>query len=261
MKEDVRINDFIIAPLRTCDSHLVSTLIRYNLNDDIFPLTIFSSNKYELFLSKLLSIPSRLRKVQYFGAYQDNKLLGFTEWRILEDGIFLNQISLFPNYRGMGVGKALLEHGLTLLKDYKKTKMSLDVFEDNLYAEEWYRRKGFTSVTTTQWYLGNHVRNFDIEKSNQYSIENFNSSEAEQEIYRFSILNVKSPTKLYRVGRIKEHLYRINGIHTFLDEGLQSVLQELDNSRSLLVLTEKELKCNHFRFIAASKRMSLNLCK
>jgi len=29
----------------------------------------------------------------------------------------------------MGVGKALLEHGFTLAKDYKKTKMSLDVFK------------------------------------------------------------------------------------------------------------------------------------
>ena len=261
MKEDVRINDFIITPLRTCDSHLVPTLIKYNLNEDIYPLTIYSSNKYELYLSKLLSIPSRLRKVQYFGAYQDNTLLGFTEWRILEDEIFLNQISLFPTYRSMGVGKALLEHGFTLAKDYKKTKMSLDVFEDNHYAEEWYRRKGFISVTTTQWYLGNQIRNFNIEKSNHYSIENFTSSEAEQEIYRFSTLNVKTPTRMYQVGRIKEHIFRLNGINIFLDEGLQCVLQELDNSRSLLILTDKEIKCNQFLFKAASKRMSLNLCE
>jgi len=54
MKEDVRIDDFIITPLRTCDSHLVPTLIKYNLNEDIFHLTIFSSNKYELFLSSYL---------------------------------------------------------------------------------------------------------------------------------------------------------------------------------------------------------------
>ncbi|WP_394188042.1 GNAT family N-acetyltransferase [Paenisporosarcina quisquiliarum] len=208
-------------------------------------------------MKNILRLPKGLSNYFYFGAYKDDQLLGFTEWRIYEDGIFLNQISLFANYRGLGIGKALLEHGFFLAKLYKKNKITLDVFEDNQFAELWYKNNGFKNISSKQWYVTKRLNSSLDGELTEVSVVNFHTSEAEQALYDFSNVFIKTSKRTYQVGRIKALLFRVTGLQAIEDEELQCGLQMLDDTRSLLLVSEKEIHHNQFQFMGLTKRLSL----
>ena len=249
--------NFTITPLNLKDVHLIPSLIKYSMKEELFQLTIYSSHRYEDYLKNILRLPKKLRNYHYFGAYQDKELLGFTEWRIYEEGIFLNHISLFPPYRSSGIGKALLEHGFYLAKLYKKNKISLDVFEDNKFADKWYQKNGFTAISSNHWYVGENKHSLIDGDSLKVSVENFHTAEAEHAQYDFSNMQIKTSKCTYQVGRIKDLLFRLTGLQTMEDEELRYGLQELDDTRLLLVLSEIEIQDNHFLCKGLTKRLSL----
>ena len=53
--------------------------------------------------------------------------------------------AVHPDYRGLGVGKALVEHALAALKDEGITKVNLVVFRRNKNGNAFWEKAGFTA--------------------------------------------------------------------------------------------------------------------
>lgn len=86
-----------------------------------------------------------------FVAEVDGKIIGAVWTRIMNDYGHIDDtvpsfaISLYKNFRGQGIGTALMEEMLALLKQRGYKKASLSVQKDN-YAYRLYLKVGFTVV-------------------------------------------------------------------------------------------------------------------
>ena len=98
-----------IKRLLKADASSIVSLIEAGLREDIFPLTIYSSSNYEQYVRDQIE---HSHEVAFYAAYQDEQVIGFAEWRNVENEIFLNNIFMDPSKRGLGIGKELLQHGL-----------------------------------------------------------------------------------------------------------------------------------------------------
>jgi GNAT superfamily N-acetyltransferase len=251
-----------IHPLKIKDAHLVPKLIETGMNKEILSLTIFSSKGYEAYIKNLLMIPEENRRVKLYGAFVDNYLAGYTEWRIHEDHLFLNNIYVLPEYQKVGIGKSLLvKHGTKLLKQYGMSKMSLDVFDYNAKALSWYEKIGFVKKGVTYWYVGEQPFLASDNCTYDCYIENYPNAEAEHQAYDFSIFTCSTKNGVYQIGRIKNLYYRLTNPEAFNDNDLLHFLYQFDPKRKLLLLTSDEVCSSKLTFTLAciSNRMTLKI--
>jgi GNAT superfamily N-acetyltransferase len=246
-----------IQPLNRKDAHYIPRLIESGINKDILVLTIYHSKGYEEYLKTLLSIPEENRRIKFYGAFVDGHLVGFSEWRINEDELFLNNIFVLPEYKGMGIGKLLLvNHGKKLLDQYGKSIMSLDVFDHNTEALSWYKRLGFVGKYSTDWYTGEQPSFAYDKNANHCYIENYPIAEAEHTSYNFSMLTCSTKEGVYQIGRLKDEFYRLPNINSLNDYDLLHFLYKSDPQRKLLLLTSEEFS-SQSKFTLACKSLRM----
>ncbi|MFD1020257.1 GNAT family N-acetyltransferase [Thalassobacillus hwangdonensis] len=245
-----------ILPLKLRDTDLVMELNRAGFSDTIYPLTIFSSEKYGDYLEATLSIPENLRRKKVYGAYFEDQLLGYSEWTIEEDGLHLQNISVLPSCRGLNIGKKLLiQHGYQLMKIHRKTKIVLDVFEENISAIKWYESCGFEKESSNYWYVSEQPKTKRLDNP---TVENYPQAEAVHLAYGFSELSVQTFKGKYQVTRLNENLYRMTDSNTYQNQDLLYLLKRLDRKRQLLVISEKPNR-SEAELQGISCRMSLHL--
>lgn len=250
-----------IEPLKSKDAHLIPKLIESGMDKDIFSLTIFSSKGYEAYLENLLTIPEEHRRVKLFGAFVGDQLAGYTEWRILENSLFLNNIYVFPEFQGLGLGKSLLEeHGNTLMEEYRKSSISLDVFKNNEKAVRWYEKVGFVKQESINWYVGEQQTLTCDNYMYDCYIENYPNAEAEQKAYDFSMFTCSTKNGVYQIGRIKNQFYRLTNSESLNNVDLLHCLYQVDSKRKMLLLSN-EIYSSNFSFTLAcvSNRMKLEI--
>ena len=86
-----------------------------------------------------------------FVAEVDDKIVGAVWVRIMDDYGHIDDktpslaISLYQEYRGFGIGTAMMKEILTLLKSHGYSRVSLSVQKDN-YAAKMYLKIGFEIV-------------------------------------------------------------------------------------------------------------------
>ena len=85
----------------------------------------------------------------------DGKIVGAVWTRIIHDYDHIDDdtpslsISLYKQYRGLGIGTELMKHMLVLLKEAGYKKVSLSVQKEN-YAVNMYRNLGFDIVVDNE---------------------------------------------------------------------------------------------------------------
>ncbi|WP_026576798.1 GNAT family N-acetyltransferase [Bacillus sp. UNC438CL73TsuS30] len=250
-----------IEALKNKDVHLIPKLIESGMNKDIFPLTIFSSIGYEAYLKKLLTIPEEFRRVKLYGAFINDQLAGYTEWRILKNHLFLNNIYVLHEYQGLGIGRSLLvKHGYKLLDENRKSNLSLDVFDNNTKAMNWYEKIGFVKKNSTYWYVREQPFVTTSNCFNECYIENYPNAEVDQKAFGFSMLTCTTRNGVYQIGRINHQLYRLTNPKSIHDDDLLHCLYKLDSKRKLLLM-ESEILSSQFPATLAcqSNRMDLKI--
>lgn len=80
---------------------------------------------------------------RYIVAEIDGLVVGYGGiWLIIDEGHITN-IAVDKRYRGLGVGKRIIEGLIELCKDSGITAMTLEVRKSNIIAQNLYRRYGF----------------------------------------------------------------------------------------------------------------------
>lgn len=80
---------------------------------------------------------------EYFAAKVDGRVVGYAGmWKVIDEGHITN-VAVHPDYRGNGVGKALIEHLINVAKNGGITRMTLEVRKSNLTAQGLYGKFGF----------------------------------------------------------------------------------------------------------------------
>ncbi|MEE1238854.1 MAG: ribosomal protein S18-alanine N-acetyltransferase [Acutalibacteraceae bacterium] len=80
---------------------------------------------------------------RFFVAQKDNKLIGYIGIKAVIDEGYITNIAVFPEYRGMGVGKALINRVFEFAREKQLSFVSLEVRPSNTAAVSLYEKTGF----------------------------------------------------------------------------------------------------------------------
>lgn len=109
------------------------------------PKTIIDSPELQVYVADF----GKKQQDLAFVAELDSKLIGAVWARIMNDYGHIDNltpslaISVFKEYRGSGIGTALLKELISVLRSKGYSRISLSVQKDN-YAVKMYRQAGFT---------------------------------------------------------------------------------------------------------------------
>ena len=84
--------------------------------------------------------------------YQDANPVGYfslskcsaKEWE-------LNNLAVLPEYRHLGIGKAMVDYAVSMVKSYGGNKISIGIIEENTKLKNWYLKLGFEHITTRKF--------------------------------------------------------------------------------------------------------------
>lgn len=84
--------------------------------------------------------------------YQDAVPTGyFSLLKCRDEEWELNNLAVLPEYRHLGIGKALIDYAVSMVKSYGGNKISIGIIEENAKLKDWYLKLGFTHISTRKF--------------------------------------------------------------------------------------------------------------
>lgn len=82
----------------------------------------------------------------------NNKFIGYFSLSINDNSVELNNLSVLPEYRHLGIGKKIVNYAV----DYSKNtlgvnKIKIGIVEENTILKEWYKTLGFVHTGTRKF--------------------------------------------------------------------------------------------------------------
>ncbi|MCS7202749.1 MAG: ribosomal protein S18-alanine N-acetyltransferase [Dictyoglomus sp.] len=88
----------------------------------------------------------------YFVAEKENKIVGYIGfWQIFREAQ-ITTIAVHPDFRGKGIGEALLDYVIDLCRKNSIEAIVLEVRVSNTIAQNLYLKKGFKKIGIRKWY-------------------------------------------------------------------------------------------------------------
>jgi GNAT superfamily N-acetyltransferase len=179
--------------------------------------------------------------------------VGYAHYRALPDSWHLNNIAILPTYQGCGIGRTLWNGFLEMGQERGFKQLSLDAERDNQQALAWYQRMGLRITETVRIYekslSGKAVSHHTVET---VQLLDWEAAEAWQETYGFSRFRLAYQGRTWPVERLGEHYFRVRQP---LPAILESVLSDIDSSRSLLIVSPQLIHSAGLKEIGVSFRM------
>ena len=91
------------------------------------------------------------RKIEYV---LDGKSIGYLEYSLIYDRMEIDNFQVSEEYRGLGIGKKLLAHLVSLAINYRVINITLEVRVSNEIARNLYKKYGFREVALRKYYYG-----------------------------------------------------------------------------------------------------------
>lgn len=236
----------ILRPLQENDIETACRLLKRGMPEKEYSHTIFACSGYPDYL-RASSRCGPNAATLLIGAYAEERLLGFAEWRRLEQMLVLNNLNVEGECRSQGIGRRLVAYGEALAREEGVRTLALDVFAWNRLAYDWYRRLGFVESGRTYWYEGElELQECDGRPGGpfpgepvQFVIEDYPMAEAHHAAYGFSSFKLRTSQGTAQVGRLGDRYYRIQAKDGEWDPGGRwtRMLLELGTGRRLLVLS------------------------
>lgn len=140
--------NFTIRKMEKKDTKQVQHIAKTSWNatyEGIIPREI-----QERFLKVAYSDEMMVRRLKHsimFVAEEDGKVVGFANYSpVIENGkTELTAIYLYPAYQGKGIGTALINKGITSLRNVKE--IYINVERDNKIGTTFYEAKGFEVIS------------------------------------------------------------------------------------------------------------------
>ena len=145
----------------TPNVHRINPVIRPMTKDDIYDVMEIIDNWSSTIFFEEIKNPFSYNFVL---AWQD-LIIGYLNFWIVPDGIELNNIAIHRNYRGKGFGKLLLQFLIECAGVFKVERIFLEVKEDNIIAQNLYRKFGFKKVYIRKKYYSDNKDAIVMEKS------------------------------------------------------------------------------------------------
>lgn len=96
------------------------------------------------FLQKERLFEERAKGHIMYVAVRETRLLGFMQLeRSTPELYFLQKLVVLPEFRHLGIGRALLDHAKCMVKEWEGNRISIGIIEENTVLKNWYLSYGF----------------------------------------------------------------------------------------------------------------------
>lgn len=219
------------------DADAVVALIRQSFRPQDLDLTIYGCAGISAYLHMEFALPRAFSASAYLVAVIEDRIAGFVEMRAGESGPYLNYIATSPAWRGAGVGREMLAAALREIDPPAGSEFTLDVFEHNQIALDWYRRSGFRSLERMAFWcvadgvlaqppcgaLAERVRILDLPQA-----------DATHRAFGFSSFRLADRGRAFTIGRLGERWFRVTEGELLRRPEVLHALQSLDPHREIL---------------------------
>jgi ribosomal protein S18 acetylase RimI-like enzyme len=104
------------------------------------------------FLQKERLYEERAKGHIMYAAIQDIKIVGYMQLeKSTQELYFLQKLVVLPEYRHMGIGKALLDFAKEKVAEWEGNKISIGIIEENTVLKNWYLSYGFEPTATRKF--------------------------------------------------------------------------------------------------------------
>ncbi|MCR4648073.1 MAG: GNAT family N-acetyltransferase [Lachnospiraceae bacterium] len=91
-------------------------------------------------------------KKPMFVYVHEGKIAGYYSLALLENGnIELNNLSVLPEFRHLGIGEKLVKDAVKKAGDLEKKKIEIGIVEENVRLRKWYEKLGFIHTGTKKF--------------------------------------------------------------------------------------------------------------
>lgn len=84
--------------------------------------------------------------------YQEDVPVGYFSLAKCSDEVWeLNNLAVLPEYRHLGIGKAMVDYAVATVENYGGNKISIGIIEENTTLKNWYLKLGFNHISTRKF--------------------------------------------------------------------------------------------------------------
>ena len=81
--------------------------------------------------------------------YKEDIPVGYFSLAKCSDEVWeLNNLAVLPEYRRLGIGKAMVDYAVETVENYGGNKISIGTIEENTTLKNWYLKLGFNHIST-----------------------------------------------------------------------------------------------------------------
>ena len=131
------------------DAERIRQLFRSGFRPEVMQLLIYGQHGAAEYIRMQIARAGEPADTVYFVAHAAEAIAGAVEMRQQPDGCLLSYIAVDPEFRGQGIGSALLSTSIEMTG--ARGSIALDVLRDNAGARQWYGRLGFTGDVSREF--------------------------------------------------------------------------------------------------------------
>ena len=219
-----------IRSARVGDSEAIATLMRKGVSDAVRHITIMGSPHLAHYIADEIAAKTG---DEYVVGTRQGQVVGMSSWRHTGMILQLNHLYLAPEFRGRGLGTALILDGLQRVRRSEEHKLALDVFYDNPRARAWYRSWGMNCEHQARW-IQLPLSAVGSQESLHYTVSGMTESNVRHLRYGFSRFTLSTTSATYHIGRLGQGLFRVSAGSILHDPAALQGLNEIDPERQLL---------------------------
>lgn len=239
----------------TADADSIVALMKTAYDPKVLDVTVYGCHGIAQYLIAQLALPPSIAETHYLVADNEGVLQGVIELRYVGTAIFVNYLCTAPDRRGAGVAQAMLREGIPMVRRPHHASVSLDVFQDNIQARQWYRRLGFAPIAQTAWWRLPLVRRESVPGR----VAAYAQATACHHAYGFSSFTMTTSAGDYTIGKLGTRWFRTSSAALLHDDEARACLVALDPRRQLLALLplEQPHACPDAEMVCLSERMTI----
>lgn len=245
-----------IRPARCEDAAGIVAAIRSGMRPELLDVLIYGCYGITEFVREQIAGASFGSDTAYTVACDGEVVAGAIELRLMPDALFVNYISVLPEFQSMGLGGRLLRASVETSRQDRQTRLLLDVMDDNHRARAWYDSLGFREETSQTWYA---LDPGESSATEQGLVSGYPQAIASYERFGFGGFSVTTAGGVFEVGMLGRRWFRLTKAEGLTDRSLQCVLAKMDASRRVLAIVGGEQPCtlpDGAAIIATSHRLS-----
>lgn len=252
------------AQVRIRTAEPLDALSIYNIKRQAFgntylPYTIYQASQSVYYLEQLLAGRTSPTEHSFYVTEMNERVIGYYHAVHRKGESFLNYIAVENRFRSTGLGRILLNHYENLSRQKGHTCMSLDVFEDNTMAYNWYLAHGYVQRESSF-----HVR-IDIAASAncgspmlQYDSFAFRRALEEEKRWGFSKVDCECCDGQLTLGLIAGIACKLLDCAAISTQvAIQSISKHFYSQRKELILSRVPNIPNSARLISAHRAVRL----